>query len=475
MAQGNNVKDIVIIGGGPGGYVAAIRAGQLGKSVTVVERDKVGGTCLNYGCIPSKGLLSITDYYSKIQKAGKWGIDVGNVAVDLSKMMDWKDEMVKGVVGGVHLLFKGNRVELLKGEGEIVKPGEVAVRNNGESQVIQAQSIIVATGSVPIQLPHIPFNHKEVIDSTDALDLREIPKTFGVIGGGYVGLEIATVFNRLGSKVTVIELQDTILPGMELELSKQALRSLKKQGMEILLNTKVEQADITADGRVELVMTGTEGGSEEKRMNFDKVLVSVGRKALSRKAGLEKLSLQLDNGQNIRVNERLETGIPGIYAIGDVAGHQQLAHKASREGTILVEALSGHSSTMSWRVVPYCVFIEPELAGVGMTEEEAKGAGHEVKVGRFPFRASGRARSVDETEGMVKVIADQETDDLLGVHIFGSHASEMIAEAAVAMEMEATAEDLASTIHVHPTFSESVMEAALNVNRQAIHIVNKKG
>jgi dihydrolipoamide dehydrogenase len=222
-------------------------------------------------------------------------------------------------------------------------------------------------------------------------------------------------------------------------------------------------------------MTGTEGGSEEKRMNFDKVLVSVGRKALSRKAGLEKLSLQLDNGQNIRVNERLETGIPGIYAIGDVAGHQQLAHKASREGTILVEALSGHSSTMSWRVVPYCVFIEPELAGVGMTEEEAKGAGHEVKVGRFPFRASGRARSVDETEGMVKVIADQETDDLLGVHIFGSHASEMIAEAAVAMEMEATAEDLASTIHVHPTFSESVMEAALNVNRQAIHIVNKKG
>jgi dihydrolipoamide dehydrogenase len=456
MAQGNNVKDIVIIGGGPGGYVAAIRAGQLGKSVTVVERDKVGGTCLNYGCIPSKGLLSITDYYSKIQKAGKWGIDVGNVAVDLSKMMDWKDEMVKGVVGGVHLLFKGNRVELLKGEGEIVKPGEVAVRNNGESQVIQAQSIIVATGSVPIQLPHIPFNHKEVIDSTDALDLREIPKTFGVIGGGYVGLEIATVFNRLGSKVTVIELQDTILPGMELELSKQALR-------------------ITADGRVELVMTGTEGGSEEKRMNFDKVLVSVGRKALSGKAGLEKLSLQLDNGQNIRVNERLETGIPGIYAIGDVAGHQQLAHKASREGSILVEALAGQSSTMSWRVIPYCVFIEPELAGVGMTEEEAKTAGHEVKIGRFPFRASGRARSVDETEGMVKIIADRESDDLLGVHIFGSHASEMIAEAAVAMEMEATAEDLASTIHVHPTFSEAVMEAALNVNQEAIHIVNKKG
>ena len=471
---GNSVKDIVVIGGGPGGYVAAIRAGQLGKSVLVVERDALGGTCLNYGCIPSKALLTITEFYSKIEKAKQWGIVAEKVSMDPSKMIDWKNEMVKGVVGGVHTLFKGNHVELVEGEGEIPKPGEVVVINGGGTQLIQAKSIIIATGSVPVQLPMIPFNHKEVIDSRDALELREIPKTFGVIGGGYVGLEIATILHRLGSKVTVIEMQDTILPGMERELSTQALRIMKNQGMEILLKVKVEKGDVTPEGMVELVVTGAEGKTEERRMVFDKVLVSVGRRPLSHNLGLENLSIQKDRQENFKVNENLETGIPGIYAIGDVAGNQQLAHKASREGTILAEALAGKAATMSWRVVPYCVFIDPELAGVGVTEEEARAAGHEVKVGRFPFRASGRARSVDETEGLVKIIADRETDELLGVHILGHHASELIAEAAVAMEMDATAEDLASTIHVHPTFSESVMEAALNVNLQAIHVVNKR-
>ncbi len=328
---GNSVKDIVVIGGGPGGYVAAIRAGQLGKSVLVVERDALGGTCLNYGCIPSKALLTITEFYSKIEKAKQWGIVAEKVSMDPSKMIDWKNEMVKGVVGGVHTLFKGNHVELVEGEGEIPKPGEVVVINGGGTQLILAKSIIIATGSVPVQLPHIPFNHKEVIDSTDALDLKEIPKTFGVIGGGYVGLEIATVFHRLGSKVTVIEMQDTILPGMERELSTQALRILKNQGMEILLKVKVEKGDVTPEGKVELVVTGAEGKTEEKRMVFDKVLVSVGRRPLSGNLGLEKFPVQKDGRENIRVNERLETGVPGIYAIGDVAGNQQLAHKASRE------------------------------------------------------------------------------------------------------------------------------------------------
>jgi len=481
MAQGDSVKDVVVIGGGPGGYVAAIRAAQLGKSVLVVERDALGGTCLNYGCIPSKALLSITEFYSKIKKAEKWGIFAENVSVDLPKMIQWKNEMVRGVVGGVETLFKGNRVEWIKGNGEITRPGEVVVRNGGGTQRVLTNSIIIATGSVPVQLPHIPFNHKEVIDSTDALELKEIPGTFGVIGGGYVGLEIATIFNRLGSKVTVIEILDTILPGMERELSTQALRILKNQGMEILLKARVVKGDIPREGKVELIVqeegvqpNAPEGSSNEKRLIFEKVLVSVGRRPLSDNMGLERFSIQMDGRKNIRVNERLETNLPGIYSIGDVSGNQQLAHKASREGAILAEILAGQSQVMSWRVVPFCVFIEPELAGVGMTEDEARAAGHEVKIGRFPFRASGRARSADATEGLVKVIADRETDEILGVHILGSHASEMIAEAALAMEMEATAEDLASTIHVHPTFSESVMEAALNVNLQAIHIVNKK-
>ncbi len=472
MAQDLKV-DVAVIGAGPGGYVAAIRAAQLGKSVALIEKHKLGGTCLNYGCIPSKDLLTTTEQYEKMKNAAAYGLAAEKVSFDWPKMQARKAKNVTILVKGVEFLCKGNKISVLLGAAKFLDATHLeVVLESGEVQTVEARNVIIATGSRPIALKGIPFDGQAIIDSTAALDLPQVPKNLGVVGAGAIGLEIGMIYRRLGSEVVVVEMLDTILPEVDPETAQVAAQLLKKQGFVIHTGYVVKSA-VRKDGQFEVVAVPREGQGEEKRFAVEKLLVAVGRRPDLEDLGLERLGVALTPKGFIQVDERMETSVKGVYAVGDAVGGKLLAHKASREGIVAAEALCGKGTVMDYRAVPGSVFISPEVASVGLKEEEAKAQGMTIKVGKFLFRANGRALTLGESDGFVKIIADAETDQILGAHIIGPHASDLLAEVTAAMEFEGTAEDLASTIHIHPTLTEAVMEAAEAVHGQAVHIVNR--
>lgn len=464
--------DVVIIGSGPGGYVAAIRAGQLGLKTALIEKDKeLGGTCLNVGCIPSKALLTSSDHFRFAQKeAGRHGIVLDNPRVDLSTMLKRKDKVVKTLTGGVRQLMKSNKVMVLEGIGTITAAGKVSVKSAaGETQEIDTKNIIIATGSAPIELPFAKFDGTNIVSSTEALCFEAAPKKLLVIGAGAIGLELGSVWNRLGSEVTILEFLPRIALGFDLELSNLLQRALTSQGIKFHLETKVTGAKVQ-NGTV--IVTATKA-NESLTFEADKVLVSVGRRPFSAGLGAEKVGVEFDEKKRIKVDKQFRTNVEGIYAIGDVIAGPMLAHKAEEEGIACVENIAGKSGHVNYDAIPGIIYTNPELAGVGITEDQAKEKGMNVRVGKFPFRANGRALANEDVEGVVKFIADAETDKILGAHILQHAASELIAEPASVIEFGGSSEDLGRTCHSHPTLSEAVKEAALAVEKRALHIVNR--
>jgi dihydrolipoamide dehydrogenase len=466
--------DVVIIGSGPGGYVAAIRAGQLGLKTAIIEKDKeLGGTCLNVGCIPSKALLTSTDHFVFAKKqAEKHGILIGNVDVDLNKMQQRKEKVVRTMNSGVRALMKTNKVATFEGLGTITAPGKILVKSSDPAaagQEVETANIIIATGSAAIELPFAKFDGKTIVSSTEALCFTEPPKKFLVIGAGAIGLELGSVWNRLGSEVTILEFLPRVAVGFDLELSNLLQRSLTAQGITFHLETKVSAVQID-DGRVTATATK---GNEEVKFDADKVLVSVGRKPFSEGLGAEKVGVEFDEKKRIKVDKYFKTNVDGIYAIGDVIAGPMLAHKASEEGIACVERIASKDGHINYDAIAGIIYTDPELAGVGLTEEEAKEKGIDYRVGRFPFRATGRAVANEDLEGVAKFIADAKTDRILGAHILQHLASELIAEAVSVIEFGGSSEDLARTCHSHPTLSEAVKEAAMNVEKRALHIINR--
>ncbi|ALG70600.1 dihydrolipoamide dehydrogenase [Azospirillum thiophilum] len=459
--------DVVVVGGGPGGYVCAIRAAQLGFKVACVEkRGTLGGTCLNVGCIPSKALLAASEKFEEAAHGlAKFGIKVGGVELDLPGMLSHKDKVVKDNVGGIEFLFKKNKVTWLKGAGKITAANTVEVE--GVGTVTASKAIVIATGSEVTPLPGIAIDEKRVVSSTGALDLAEVPKHLVVIGGGVIGLELGSVWGRLGAKVTVVEFLDRVLPTMDGELSKQAQRIFAKQGMDFKLSTKVTGATVTETG-VTLMVEPAAGGAAQT-IEADTVLVAIGRRPYTEGLGLEAVGVELDRGR-VKIDGHFQSSVPGIYAIGDVVVGPMLAHKAEEEGVALAEQLAGQKSHVNHDLVPGVVYTWPEVAAVGKTEEQLKAAGVAYKAGKFPFTANGRARASATTDGFVKILSDAATDQVLGVHMIGPNVSEMIGELVLAMEFSASAEDIARTCHAHPTLSEAVKEAALAVDGRPLHI-----
>lgn len=462
---------VLVIGAGPGGYVAAIRAAQLGKDVTLVEKDELGGVCLNIGCIPSKALIYASYLYERLQHLDEMGISVKDVRVELAKMQLWKESVVKRLTGGVKQLCEGNGVNIIKGEARFVSAKKCLVESEHGTQAIEFKDCIIATGAIPMTIPGLEIDGERVIDSTGALALEEVPESLVVIGGGYIGLELGMVYAKLGGKVTVVELLDRLLPGTEPELVRPVVRKVRLLGMEIYLNTQAKELKRGKDG-VQLTITTPEG---DRKLEATKVLVSVGRRPNTPpQLGLDKLGIKPDAQGFLTVDAQMRTSNPHVYAIGDVAGQPLLAHKASHEGLVAAEAICGLPSAADWQTVPAVIFTDPEIAYAGMTEEQAQQAGFKPVTGRFPFAALGRAISMNETEGFIKIIADGATKVVLGVQIVGPEASNLISEAALAIEMGARLDDLAMTIHPHPTLPEGLMEAAEATMGKAIHILNPK-
>ncbi|HWG79601.1 MAG TPA: dihydrolipoyl dehydrogenase [Stellaceae bacterium] len=464
--------DVIVIGGGPGGYVAAIRAAQLGlRTACIDKRGTPGGTCLNIGCIPSKAMLQSSEKFAEAQHAlAAHGVKVSGVALDLPTLMARKDKVVGENTRGVEFLFKKNKVEYIKGAARFTAPLKLAVTpiNGGQAQELTAKSIIIATGSDIVPLPGVDIDEKTIVSSTGALTLPAVPKRLVVVGGGYIGLEMGSVWRRLGSEVTVVEFLDRITPGMDGELSRNLQRVLTKQGFAFRLGTKVVAAKRGADG-VTLTLEPAQGGPREE-LKADVVLVAIGRRPYTEGLGLDAAGVAIDNNGRIKVDGDFATNVKGIYAIGDVIQGAMLAHKASEEGVVLAEMLAGQRGHVNYEAIPAVIYTWPEVASVGRTEEELKSAGAAYKAGKFPFSANARARANNDTEGFVKILADAKTDRVLGVHIIGPDAGTMIAEAALAMEYGASAEDIARTTHAHPTLNEAVKEAALAVEGHPIHI-----
>lgn len=460
-----NKVDLIVIGAGPGGYVAAIRAAQLGLSILCIEKDKtLGGTCLNVGCIPSKALLNSSHKFEEAKHLMEnHGVKVDKVSLDLKKMMENKKKVVEQLTSGIAFLFNKNKVKHIVGEAKILSAGEVKV--NGESW--RAKNILIATGSQSASLPRIKIDERKILSSTGALSLNKVPGELVIIGGGYIGLEMGSVWNRLGSKVTVVEFMDRLVPAMDHEISDALLKSLKKQGIDFKLSTKVTGVK-DEKGKVILDLEDQSGKSE--KIKAEAVLVATGRKPYTEGLGLEGVGVALDERGFVIVNERYETSLSGIYAIGDVIPGPMLAHKAEEEGIAAVENIAGQSGHVNYGAIPAVIYTNPEAASVGKTEEELKAEDRNYKVGKFPFLANSRAKVVGKTEGFVKVLADSLTDQVLGVHIIGLDAGTLIAEAVLAMEFSASAEDIARTCHAHPTLSEAVKEAAMAVEGRAIHI-----
>jgi dihydrolipoamide dehydrogenase len=466
----NAAYDLVVIGSGPGGYVCAIRAAQLGLKTAVVEKDKTfGGTCLNVGCIPSKALLHASELFEEAgHKFGTMGIKVGAPKLDLPAMMKFKDDGVDGNVKGVAFLFKKNKIETYQGGGRIASPGKVEVNGSNGAQTLDAKAIVIATGSDVARLKGIEIDEKRVVSSTGALVLDKVPERLLVVGAGVIGLELGSVWRRLGAEVIVVEFLDRVLPGMDGEVCRSFQRLLEKQGIAFKLSSKVASVD-TSGNRLKAKVEPAAGGAPET-IEADVVLVAVGRVPFTAGLGLEGVGVAKDNRGRVVVDGHYATNVPGIYAIGDVIAGPMLAHKAEDEGVAVAEILAGQAGHVNYDVIPNVVYTYPEVASVGKSEDELKAAGTAYNVGKFPFTANGRAKANQETDGFVKILADAKTDRVLGVHIVGSDAGNMIAEAAVAMEFGAAAEDIARTCHAHPTLPEAVKEAALAVGKRAIHM-----
>lgn len=461
--------DVVVIGGGPGGYVAAIRAAQLGLTVTCVEADRtLGGTCVNVGCIPSKALLQSSEHYEWLRlHAAEHGITVLGSGIDLPAMMARKTEVVAQNTKGVEFLFRKNKVTWARGFGTLKAGNVVEVRAaDGTLSTWQGRSVIIATGSVPVQLPFLPFDERRVLSNVGALSIPEVPKHLIVVGGGVIGLELGSVWRRLGAKVTVVEYAPTILPGNDDDIGKEADRIFRKQGLDIHTGTKVTGADVREDG----VTVHVEKDGTASSISADYVLVSVGRKPLL--SGIDAAALGLTMGARgeIVVNDQMRTNLPNVYAIGDVVGGKLLAHKAEDEGVIAAEVIAGKPVHMHYRTMPGVVYTWPEIATVGLTEQEVKASGRAYKVGKFPFSANGRARTMGETQGFVKFVVDKDTDEILGCHMLGPHVADNLAQVVLAMEYRGSAEDIAITVHSHPTLSETVKEAALAALGRAVHM-----
>jgi len=462
----NEEIDVVIIGGGPGGYVSAIKAAHLGLKAVLIEKDKLGGVCLNWGCIPTKALVSTAELLNHLQRAGEFGIQVKDYSIDFPAIMKRKDLITQRLSSGVGQLMKANQVRVARGEGKIVEPGKVEVTNTaGEKELIKTKNIIIATGSKVMRLPIPGIDSEGVITSDEALSLSELPSRMLIIGGGVVGIEFAGIFKALGVEVTVVEMLPRILLPIDEEIAFRLTQLLKRKGIEILTDSKVKEIKKNHQN-LEVLISTSDG---EKKLETEKVLLAAGRIPELGNIDVQRLGIELD-GKAIKVDEKMRTNIPGIYAVGDVVGRIMLAHVASREGIVAVENISGKETLMDYKVVPNCVFSMPEVASVGLTEEEARKENNNIKVSKFPFMANGKALGMGETEGMVKIIADADTSELLGFHILGVHASDLIAEGTLAMSMEATAFEIINTIHAHPTLAEAIAEAAEGIVGKPIHL-----
>ena len=461
--------DLIVIGGGPGGYVCAIRAAQLGlKTACVESRGTLGGTCLNVGCIPSKSLLNLSENYHKAKKNfNNQGIEIGEINLNIKKMMSNKEKSVQVLTKGVEFLLKKNKVTYLKGKGVIFSKNNVVVYSKEEKKSYNAKNIVIATGSYSTSLPGIEVDEKNIVSSTGALSFQQVPKNLVVIGGGYIGLEMGSVWSRLGSEVTVIEYLDHITPGMDTEIAKEFQKILIKQGIKFKLNSKVTA--IKKNNNQLIVEFENNSNSTKENISADKVLVSVGRKPYTEGLNLTKIGVKKDKFGKIEVNDKLQTNIENIFAIGDVIKGPMLAHKAEEEGIAVAEILAGQAGHVNYDVIPGVIYTSPEVATVGKTEEQLKKLNIDYKVGKFPFIANSRAKVNNETEGFVKILANAKTDKVLGVHIIGPHCGDMIAEMALAIEFGASAEDIARTCHAHPTHTEAIKEAALAVDKRPLH------
>ncbi len=472
--------DAVVIGAGPGGYHAAIRLGQLGKNVVCVDRDEVGGVCLNWGCIPTKALLHVGEITRQINHAAEIGITVPQAQIDRAGVAAFKDKVVKANVGGVSQLFKANNVTFAYGQASFVDAHTIKLdKRDGTSDTYKTQNVVIATGSAPIDVKAWPRDGETIINSDDAVGLKRIPKNMLVVGGGVIGLEFATVYTRLGAKVLVVEALAQILTGTDAEISKTLGRILKKQGVEIALSTTVKSIEKTANGASATISGEYTNGKDETR-EFDMILVAVGRRPATDGLNLDAAGVKTTDRGFVTVDAQRRVvqdgrAVEGVYAIGDVTGAPLLAHKAMKEGVIAAEVISGdRSAAFDPVAIPNCVYTDPEVATVGMSEEEAKAAGYELRIGKFPMMASGRARTMNETDGMIKLVGDAKTDLLLGMHIVAPQAESLIGEGVIALEMGATLEDIGLSIHPHPTLTESIMDAAEASHNKAIHIPNAK-
>ncbi len=466
----NNDFDLVVIGGGPGGYVCAIRAAQLGlKTACIESRGTLGGTCLNVGCIPSKSLLNLSENFHKAKKDfNQQGIEIDGIKLNIEKMMSNKNKSIQVLTKGVEFLFKKNKVSYFKGKGVLFSKNDIVIyENNNKRTNVSAKNIVIATGSEVTSLPGINIDEKNIVSSTGALSFNKVPKKLAVIGGGYIGLEMGSVWSRLGSEVVVIEYLDHITPGMDREISDEFQKILTKQGIKFKMGSKVQS--VSNNGSMVSIRYTNVKSSKEEVIEVDKVLVSVGRKPYTEGLNLTKVGVKKDNKGRIEVNNKLQTTINNIYAIGDVIKGPMLAHKAEEEGIAVAEILAGQAGHVNYDVIPGVVYTSPEVATVGKTEEQLKKENITYKVGKFPFMANSRAKVNNETDGFVKILADSRTDKVLGVHIIGPHCGDMIAEMALAMEFGASSEDIARTCHAHPTHTEAIKEAALAVDKRPIH------
>ena len=464
--------DVVVIGGGPGGYGCAIRLGQLKQKVLCVEKEEVGGVCLNWGCVPSKALIAASHTYEKAKDGQKMGLFADNVRVDVPKMQAWKAGIVKKLTGGIRGLFRGNGVELLMGNARVVAKNKVEVKTNeGATETIEAtKAIVIATGSSTIEIPTFKFDGSQIIGAREAVSLQSVPKRLLVIGGGVIGLELGSVYQKLGSELTVVEATAGLLPGVDPDLTAVVEKRLVKHGAKIFKGAKALGYEKQGDGSV--AVKGDLGGGKNDTFVCDVVLVAVGMRPNGAGLGLEEIGVKVERGF-VPTDPMGRTAVPGIYAIGDVSGHPMLAHKATKEGEVIAEVIAGHKAAKDWVAIPAAIFTDPEIAVAGLTETQAKEKGMDVKVGKFPFAALGRAMAVEETDGFFKVIADKKTHEVLGVHIVGASASDLISEGALALEMHAFLEDVGLTIHPHPTLGEGMMEAHMNALGHAIHILNR--
>ena len=458
----------VVIGGGPGGYVCAIRLAQLGlKTACIESRGSLGGTCLNVGCIPSKSLLNLSEEFHNAQSLSNKGIEIGEVKLNLSKMMKNKDKAVTILTKGVEFLLKKNKVTYFKGTGSFKSKNDIVIKDiDNKETIIQTENTIIATGSVPVSLPGVEIDEKVIVSSTGALKLEQVPKKMVVVGGGYIGLEMGSVWSRLGSEVHVVEFLDHITPGMDKEISSEFMKILKKQGINFHMQHKVEK--IKKNNNNAIVSTLNENGTK-KDFECDVVLISVGRKPNTEGLNLQKIGVELDEKKRVKTDKNFKTNQNNIYAIGDVISGPMLAHKAEDEGIAVAENIAGQSGHVNYDTIPGVIYTSPEVASIGKTEEQLKELKINYKIGKFSFMANSRAKAIDDTEGFVKILADEKTDQVLGAHLIGPHAGELIAEIGIAMEFGASSEDIARTCHAHPTFSEAVKEAALSVEKRAIH------